>query len=66
MQTPPEQVPNQGTNRSGRFPKPDRTVPPKPVKPVPKTGQADFIQQTKPPKSQKCKRNAQAPPWLLG
>jgi hypothetical protein len=62
MQTPPEQVPTLGTNRSGRFPKPVRPVPPKPVRPVPKTGQADLVQQATPPKSQKCKRNAQAPP----
>jgi hypothetical protein len=62
MQTPPEQVPTLGINRSGRFPKPARLVPPKPVRSIPKTGHADFVQQTTPPKSQKCKRNAQAPP----
>jgi hypothetical protein len=50
----PEQVPTLGTNRSGRFPKP--------VRPVAKTGQTALVQQTTPPKSQKCKRNAQAPP----
>jgi hypothetical protein len=60
MQTPPEQVPTLGTNRSGRFPKMVRSVPLKPVRPVPKTSHADFVQQTTPPKSQKCKRNAQA------
>jgi hypothetical protein len=31
-----------------------------------KTGQTNLVQQTTPPKSQKCKTNAQAPPWLLG
>jgi hypothetical protein len=54
MQTPPEQVPALGTNRSSWFPKP--------VRPVAKTGQTTLVQQTTPPKSQKCKRNAQAPP----
>jgi hypothetical protein len=49
MQAPPEQVPTLGTNRSGRFPKPVRPVPPKPVRTVSKTGQADFTQQTTPP-----------------
>jgi hypothetical protein len=58
MQTPPEQAPTLGTNRSGRFPKPVRLVP--------KTGQADLVQQTTPPSGQTSKRNAQAPPWLLG
>jgi hypothetical protein len=53
MQTPPEQVPTQGTNRSGRFPKPVRPVPQKPVRPAPKTGQADLVQQITSPKSQK-------------
>jgi hypothetical protein len=55
MKTPPKQVPTLDTNLSGRFPKPVRPVPPKPVRPVTKTGQADFIQQTTPPKSQKTK-----------
>jgi hypothetical protein len=41
-------------NRSDRLPKP--------VRPVAKTGQTALVQQTTPPKSQKCKRNAQAPP----
>jgi hypothetical protein len=36
MHAPPEQVSNLGTNRSGRFPKPVRPVPPKPVRPIPK------------------------------
>jgi hypothetical protein len=65
MQTPPEQVPTLGTNRSGRFSKLFR--------PVTKTGQAGcqnwsdrFGTADHTPKSQKCKRNAQAPPWLLG
>jgi hypothetical protein len=62
MQTPHEQVPTLGTNRSGRFPILVRPVPPKLVRPVPKTGQADFVQQTTPPTSQESKRNAQAPP----
>jgi hypothetical protein len=44
-----------GTNRSGRFPKPVRPVPPKPVRLVPKTGQADFTQQTIPPKAENAK-----------
>jgi hypothetical protein len=60
MQTPPERVPTLGTNQSGRITKLVRVVPPKPVRPVPKTGQADFVQQTTPHKIQKCKRNAQA------
>jgi hypothetical protein len=51
MQAPPEQVPTLGTNRSGRFPKPVRPVPPKPVRPVSTTSQADFTQQTIPPKA---------------
>jgi hypothetical protein len=38
MQTPPEQVPALGTNRSGRFPKP--------VRPVTKTGQASCQNQS--------------------
>jgi hypothetical protein len=61
MQTPPEQVPTLGTNRSDRFSKP--------VKPVTKIGQASYQNQSDrrgtadhTPKSQKCKRNAQAPP----
>jgi hypothetical protein len=45
-------------NRSDRLPKT--------VRPVAKTGQTALVQQTTPPKSQKRKRNAQAPPWLLG
>jgi hypothetical protein len=45
-------------NRSDRLPKP--------VRPVAKTGQTTLVQRTTPPKSKKCKRNAQAPPWLLG
>jgi hypothetical protein len=50
MQAPPEQVPTLGTNWSGRFPKPVRPVP-----------------HSRPhPQNQKCKRKAQAPPWLLG
>jgi hypothetical protein len=61
MHAPPEQVPTLGTNWPGRFTKLVRPVPPKPVKPVLKTGQADFVQQTTPPKSQKSKRNTQAP-----
>jgi hypothetical protein len=61
MQTPPKQVPTLGTNRSGLFPKLARPVPSKPVRLVPKTGQADLVQQTTPPKSQKCKRNGKAP-----
>jgi hypothetical protein len=60
-QTPPEQVPTLGTNRSGRFPKPVRSVPPKPVRPVPKTGQADFTQQTTPPKAKNAKEMHKLP-----
>jgi hypothetical protein len=65
MHTPPGQVPTLGTNRSGRFPKPVRPVSPKQLRPVTKTGKTDLVQQTTPPKSQKCKRNALAPPRLL-
>jgi hypothetical protein len=61
MHAPPKQVPTLGTNRSGRFPKP--------VRPVTKTGQAGcqnrsdrFGTADHTPKSQKCKRNTQAPP----
>jgi hypothetical protein len=39
-------VPTLGTNRSGRFPKPVRPI---------------WYSRPHPPKSQKCKRNAQAP-----
>jgi hypothetical protein len=55
MQTPPEQVPTLGRNRLCQFPKPVRPVPPKLVRPVPKTGQADFIQQTTPPNAKNAK-----------
>jgi hypothetical protein len=55
MQTPPKRVPTLGTNRPGRFTKPVRQAPPKPVKPVFKTGQADFTQQTTPPKAKNAK-----------
>jgi hypothetical protein len=34
MQAPPEQMPNLGTNQSGRFPKPVKPVPPKLVGPI--------------------------------
>jgi hypothetical protein len=53
MQTPSEQVPNHCTNRSGRFSKP--------VRPIPKTGQADFIQQTTPPKAKNAKEMHKLP-----
>jgi hypothetical protein len=50
MQTPHEQVPTLGTNRSGWFPKLVRP-----------------ISYSRPhPQKPKCKRNAHAPPWLLG
>jgi hypothetical protein len=61
MQAPPKQVPTLGTNRSGRFPKPVRPVPPKPVRPVSKTGQADFTQQTTPPKAKNAKEMQKLP-----
>jgi hypothetical protein len=61
MQAPPKQVPTLGTNRSGRFPKPVRPVPPKPVRPVSKTGQADFTQQTTPPKAKNAKEMHKLP-----
>jgi hypothetical protein len=61
MQTPPEQVPNHGIDRSGRFPKPVRPVPPKPVRSVHKTGQADFIQQTTPPEAKNAKEMHKLP-----
>jgi hypothetical protein len=61
LHTPPEQVPILGTNRLGRFPKQVRPVPPKPVSLVTKISQTNLVQQITPPKSQKCKRNAQAP-----
>jgi hypothetical protein len=61
MQAPPEQVPTLGTNRSGRFPKPVRLVPPKLVRPVPKTGLADFKQQTTPPKAKNAKEMHKLP-----
>jgi hypothetical protein len=61
MQTPPKQVPNLGTNRLGRFPKPVRPVPPKPVRPVLETGQANFTQQTTPPKSENAKEMHKLP-----
>jgi hypothetical protein len=51
MQATPDQVPTLGTNRSDRF----RPVPPKPVRPVSKIGQADFTQQTTPPKAKNAK-----------
>jgi hypothetical protein len=61
MHAPPEQVPNLGTNRSGRFPKPVRPVPPKPFRPVLQTGQADFTQQTTPPKAKNAKEMHKLP-----
>jgi hypothetical protein len=61
MQAPPEQVPTLGANRSGRFPKPVRPVPPKPVRPVSTTGQADFTQQTIPPKAKNAKEMHKLP-----
>jgi hypothetical protein len=66
MQTPPEQVPTLGPNRSGRFPKPVRLVPPKSVRPVPKTGQADFVQQTTPPQKPKMQKKCTSSPLTLG
>jgi hypothetical protein len=65
MQAPPEQVPNLGTNRSGRFPKPVTPVPPKPVRPILQTGQADFTQQTTPPKA-KMQKKCTSSPLALG
>jgi hypothetical protein len=61
MHAAPEQVPNLGTNQSGRFPKPVRPVPPKPVRPVPQTDQADFTQQTTPPKAKNAKEMHKLP-----
>jgi hypothetical protein len=61
MQASPEQVPTLGTNLSGQFPKLVRSVPPKPVRPVPKTGQANFIQQTTPPKAKNAKEMHKLP-----
>jgi hypothetical protein len=61
MHAPPEQVPNLGTNRSSRFPTLVRPVPLKPVRPVPKTGQADFVQQTTPPKAKNAKEKHKLP-----
>jgi hypothetical protein len=61
MQAPPEQVPTLGTNRSDRFPKPVRPVPPKLVRPVSKTGQVDFTQQTTPPKAKNAKEMHKLP-----
>jgi hypothetical protein len=61
MHAPPEQVPNLGTNRLGRFLWPVRPVPPKPVRPVSKTGQADFTQQTTPPKAKNAKEMHKLP-----
>jgi hypothetical protein len=65
MQAPPEHVPTLGTNRSGRFPKPVKPVPQKPVRPVSTTGQADFTQQTIPPKAKNAKEIHKLPlgPW---
>jgi hypothetical protein len=54
MQTPIEQVPTLGTNRSGRFPKPVRPVT-KTVRLVAKTGQTALVQQTTPPKTKNAK-----------
>jgi hypothetical protein len=53
-------VPNLGTNRSGRFPKQVRPVPPKPVRLVLQTGQADFTQTT-PPKAKNAKEMHKLP-----
>jgi hypothetical protein len=53
MHAPPEQVPNLGTNRSGRFPKS--------IRPVLQTGQADFTQQTTPPKAKNAKEMHKLP-----
>jgi hypothetical protein len=62
MHTPPEQVPTLGTKLVRPVPKTGQTSSTKPVKLVTKIGQTDFVQQTTTPTSQKCKRNAQAPP----
>jgi hypothetical protein len=62
MHTPPEQSANTWHKRVRPVPKTGQTGSTKPVKPVTKIGQTDLVQQTTPSKSQKCKRNAQAPP----
>jgi hypothetical protein len=59
MQTPPKQVPTLGTNRSDRFPKSVRPIPPKLVRPVPKTGY--LVQQTTPPKAKNTKEKHKLP-----
>jgi hypothetical protein len=61
MQAPPEQVPNLGTNRSGRFPKPVRPVPPKPVRPVHKAGQAVHTADHTPQKPKMQKKCTSSP-----
>jgi hypothetical protein len=53
MHAPPELVPNLGTNRSGRFPKP--------VRPVLQTDLAEFTQQTTPPKAKNAKEMYKLP-----
>jgi hypothetical protein len=61
MHAPPEQVPTLGTNRSGRFPKPVRPIPPKKIRPVTKISQTDLVQQTTPPKAQNAKEMHKLP-----
>jgi hypothetical protein len=61
MQAPPEKVPTLGTNRSDWFPQPVRAVPPKPVRSVFKIGQANFTQQTTPPKAKNAKEMHKLP-----
>jgi hypothetical protein len=65
MQTPPEQVPTLGTNRSGRFPTPARPVPQKPVRPFSKTGQADLNSRPH-PKKPKMQKKCTSSPLALG
>jgi hypothetical protein len=54
-------MPTLGTKRSGLFPKPVRRIPPKSVRPVSKTCQADFPQQTTPPKAKNAKEMHKLP-----
>jgi hypothetical protein len=61
MHAPPEQMPNLGTNRSGRFPKPVRLVPPKPVRLVPKSVRPISYSRPHPPKAKNAKKMHKLP-----
>jgi hypothetical protein len=65
MHTPPEQVPTQGTNRSGRFPKPVRLVP-KTYPAVYQNLSDRFGTADRTPQKQKMQKKCTSSPLTLG